>query len=178
MSQALDRRKSWQWIWMYTLHCTTLHFSIVIKAKEQFQVYTRHRPQWWVGTWCKMPTPLYTVYCKPNDICKQGASKCQKIIIPWHQKFRISWFSCSAWLITGSRSRDGVYESTLSHSLHCDKLPVMILKMPMIVGNIPERKNAARCPMSSVMRENLTNRISLATSAASWLQILISISPF
>ena len=68
-----------------TLHCTTLHFSIVIKAKEQFQVYTRHRPQWWVGTWCKMPTPLYTVYCKPNDICKQGASKCQKIIIPWHQ---------------------------------------------------------------------------------------------
>ena len=48
----------------------------------------------------------------------------------------------------------------------------MILKMPMIVGNIPERKNAARCPMSSVMRENLTSRISLATSVVSWIDFI------
>ena len=40
----------------------------------------------------------------------------------------------------------------------------MILNMPMMVGNIPERKKAAMWLISSFIRENLTKRINLATS--------------
>ena len=55
---------------------------------------------------------------------------------------------------------------TCAATAFIDKLPAMILTIPMMVGNIPERKKAARCPINSVIRENLTNRISLATSVS------------
>lgn len=56
---------------------------------------------------------------------------------------------------------------TFAANAFIDKLPAMILTIPMMVGNIPERKKAARCPINSVIRENLKIRISLATSVAS-----------
>ena len=42
-------------------------------------------------------------------------------------------------------------------------MPVMILKMPMIVGNMPDLKKAAIWPMSSFMRLKRTRRIRRAT---------------